>query len=324
MVKYVGMKTTSNIWEQLRGRPSVVLAPMDDVTDLVFRQLVQEIAPADLYFTEFANADGFASPGRHAIERRLRLGTHEGPVIAQIWGLKPDNFQTMAAELATRDFAGIDLNMGCPAKDVLKKGACSGLIKTPELAAEMIAATKAGAGDLPVSVKTRIGYHEVEMGWIEHILSQDIAALTVHLRTVKEQSKVEAHWELMGDIIALRDRIAPQTLIYGNGDVEDRGQAERLIAETGCDGIMIGRGIFHNPWAFSSTQVEHTQTERAATLLRHLEIWVQEVDEEYRARRFETLKRFFKIYINGFAGAAELRNQLMQCHDVLSVREILQ
>lgn len=317
------MPTSQNIWEQLRGQAHVSLAPMDDVTDLVFRQLVHELAPADVYYTEFANADGFASPGRHAIERRLRLGEHEGPVIAQIWGLHPENFQAMAAELATRGFAGIDLNMGCPAKDVLKKGACSGLIKTPALAAEMIAATKAGAGDLPVSVKTRIGFNDIQLDWIEHILRQDIAALTVHLRTVKEQSKVDAHWKLMKDIVALRDRIAPQTLIIGNGDVEDREQAERLMSETSCDGIMIGRGIFHNPWAFGTTQVEHSQQERIATLLRHLQIWETEVDADNQTRRFETLKRFFKIYVNGFAGAAELRNQLMQCHDLISVRTIL-
>lgn len=315
------MSASKNIWDRLRE--PVVLAPMDDVTDLVFRQVVEELAPADLYFTEFANADGFCSPGRESVERRLRLGKEEGPVIAQIWGLHPENFTTMAEAIRDRGFVGIDLNMGCPVKDVVRKGACSALIEQPERAAEMIAATKKGAGSLPVSVKTRLGKQHIDFDWITHLLQQDLAALTIHLRTVKEQSKVEAHWDVMAEVVRLRDKHAPQTRILGNGDVASREQAGVLMAQTGCDGIMIGRGIFHDPWAFSMAHEVHTPADRRAALIRHLDIWESTLPSEEQIRRFEPLKRFFKIYIAGFDGAAALRHELMQCQDVAAVRRLL-
>lgn len=317
--------THSNIWRDLNDQPDpiMVLAPMDDVTDLVFRQLIEELAPADLYMTEFASVEGFCSPGRPAIERRLRLADGERNVIAQIWGKTPTKYRETADELSKRGFVGIDINMGCPAKDVVKTGACSGLIRTPDLAAEIIQATKDGAGHMPVSVKTRIGFNQPDLeGWIGHILRQNVAALTVHLRTVKEQSKVDAHWELMPEILALRDMIAPETIIIGNGDVEDRGEALVRAKESGADGVMIGRGIFHNPWAFEVDAKEHSIDERKQTLLRHLELFEQTWTNH--EKRFEPLKKFFKIYIQGFENAADLRAQLMETNDLDEARAVLQ
>lgn len=301
------------------------MAPMDDVTDLVFRQLIEELAPADFYMTEFANADGWCSPGRHAVERRVELGRGPGErrVIAQIWGLHPENFQIFATDLSQRGFVGIDLNMGCPVRDVVRKGACSGLMSDLDRTAKIITATKAGAGDLPVSVKTRLGKSQVDLSWIEHILRQDIAALTLHMRTVKELSKTPAHWELMPEVVRLRDKIAPQTKLYGNGDVENRQQAINLVQDTGCDGVMIGRGIFHDPWAFDQLPREHAQHERLQALRRHLIIWQQTFSSDDQLRRFEPLKRFFKIYIGGFDGAAAIRSRLMDCHNLAEVQAVL-
>lgn len=311
-----------HIWDQLRAQPFVALAPMDDVTDVVFRRLVHELAPADVYFTEFASVEGFCSAGRHAIERRLLLGDDEGPVIAQIWGTTPAHYETMARELATRGFAGIDINMGCPARDVTKTGACSALIKTPELAAEIIAATKAGAGGLPVSVKTRIGWNEpATKDWLGFLLQQDIAALTVHLRTVKEQSKVDAHWELAREIVALRNELAPSTVLIGNGDVLTRSEAEQRIEESGFDGVMIGRGIFHNPWALEATPREHSPQQRLAALARHLDIF--EATWQQAEKRYEPLKKFFKIYISGFDGAAHLRAEFMATKSIDQARALI-
>ncbi len=311
-----------HIWDQLRGKPFVALAPMDDVTDVVFRRLVHELAPADVYFTEFASVEGFCSAGRHAIERRLLLSDDEGPVIAQIWGTTPAHYETMARELSTRGFAGIDINMGCPAKDVTKTGACSALIKTPELAAEIIAATKSGAGDLPVSVKTRIGWSEpATKDWLGFLLQQDIAALTVHLRTVKEQSKVDAHWELAREISALRDELAPSTVLIGNGDVQTRTEANRRKEESGFDGVMIGRGIFHSPWALEITPQDHTPQERLNALARHLDIF--EATWQQAEKRYEPLKKFFKIYISGFDGAAHLRAEFMATKSIDQARTLI-
>lgn len=316
------MNTTQNIWQTLRSRPFAALAPMDDVTDVVFRRLVQELAPADVYFTEFASVEGFCSPGRKAIERRLHIHAEEGPVVAQIWGTTPEYFREMATELAGRGFAGIDINMGCPVRDIIKNGGCSALINTPELAAEIIAATKEGAGDLPVSVKTRLGWSKPEIReWLGFLMQLDIAALTVHLRTVKEMSKVDAHWELAREIVALRDELAPELVLMGNGDVEDRHAAEERIAETGQDGVMIGRGIFHNPWAFEREAKEHSIDERLAALTRHLDIF--ESTWQDGEKRFDPLKRFFKIYVQGFDGAAHLRAQLMDCKTITEVRALL-
>lgn len=318
------MNQPNNIWQQLRatGQPIAALAPMDDVTDVVFRRLVQEIAPADVYFTEFASVEGFCSPGRPAIERRLVLDPSEGPVIAQIWGTTPAYFREMAAELAGRGFAGIDINMGCPVRDIIKNGACSALIQTPELAAEIIAATKAGAGDLPVSVKTRLGWSQPEITqWLGFLLQQDIAALTVHLRTVKELSKVPAHWELMPDIVTLRDELAPDTLLLGNGDVENRQAAIKHSHAVGIDGVMIGRGIFHDPWAFAREAHEHSVTDRLVVLSRHLELF--EATWQNAEKRYEPLKKFFKIYIQGFDGAANLRADLMATKSIQQARDVI-
>ncbi len=314
----------STFWSDLTSSrtPFFALAPMDDVTDLVFRQLVAELAPADVYFTEFASVEGFCSAGKHAVERRLRLADGEQSVVAQIWGTTPEKYRQTAIELSTRGFVGIDINMGCPVRDVIKTGACSGLIRTPELAAEIITATKAGAGDLPVSVKTRLGFDKPDIdGWLGFLLKQDIAALTVHLRTVKEQSKVDAHWEAVDEIIALRDKLAPHTVLIFNGDIKDRADGFNKVVGKNNVGLMIGRGIFHNPWTFEIEAREHTCDERIVALLRHLELFEQTWAEE--EKRFEPLKRFFKIYIQGFDGAAEMRNALMTCHDIEQARVVL-
>lgn len=316
------MNKHKNIWQELRSRPFVALAPMDDVTDVVFRRLVHELAPADVYFTEFASVEGFCSPGRQAIERRLHVHVDEGPVIAQIWGTTPEFFYEMARELMGRGFAGIDINMGCPVRDIIKRGGCSALMNTPELAAEIIAATKAGAGQLPVSVKTRLGWSKPEIRqWLGFLMQQDIAALTVHLRTVKEMSKVDAHWELASELVALRDEVDPELVLVGNGDVENRQEAEARINDIGLDGVMIGRGIFYNPWAFELSPRDHSVEDRIMALTRHLELFESTWHND--EKHFDPLKRFFKIYIQGFDGASQLRVKLMDCKTINQVRSHL-
>lgn len=210
--------------------------------------------------------------------------------------------------------------MGCPAKSAIKSGG-SALIRDPALAAEAIAAAKTAG--LPVSVKTRLGYSSLDErhDWITHLLKQDIVALTIHLRTKKEMSKVDAHWELMREIREIRDEIAPKTLLIGNGDVRDYAHGFELIEQTGIDGIMIGRGVFHNPWAFETSPVEHSVEERFALLKAQLDLY-----DTYAAqtqRPFDTLKRFFKIYVRDFPDAAELRDKLMHAHSTDEVRNII-
>ena len=286
---------------------------MDDVTDTVFRQIVAKHAPADLMMTEFANADGYCSPGKEAIKTRLRLSADEGPVIAQIWGINPDNYFTMAQDLVAMGFAGIDINMGCPVKDMIKKGACSAMIQNPELASEVIAATIKGAGGkVPVSVKTRIGFNTIDTeNWIGFLLQQKLDAIIVHGRTKKEMSKVPAHWDEVTKAVALRDKISPNTVIIGNGDVLTRAEASDRAKQTGVDGIMIGRGVFQNLFVFDEIQKQHSLPEMLGILVEHIGLYQKTWGD---SKSFEPLKKFFKLYINGFDGSAQVRAKLMETH----------
>lgn len=312
-----------NFWQDL-PRPFFVLAPMEAVTDLVFRHVIAHAARPDVFFTEFTNASSYYSPeGIHSTRGRLTFTSDEQPMVAQIWGTKPYEFTHMAGGLAQQGFSGIDINMGCPAKDVVKHGAGSGLIKTPDLAAELIAAAKDSG--LPVSVKTRLGYSNTEErhDWLTHLLNQNIANLTIHLRTRKEMSKAPAHFELIPEIKKLRDAIAPQTLLTINGDIRDRQHGLELVEQYGVDGIMIGRGVFHNPFAFETQPRPHNKKELIDLLRLHLDLF-DGYSTELDLRRFEPLKRFFKIYVRDFPGASELRETLMHTKTTDEVRKLTQ
>lgn len=311
-----------NFWSEL-PRPFFILAPMEAVTDVVFRHVVASAARPDVFFTEFTNASSYASPaGIHSTRGRLASTSDEHPMVAQIWGTRPEEFAFMARGLADMGYKGIDINMGCPDKTVVKGGGGSGLIRTPELAAQLIASAKEGG--LPVSVKTRLGYSATSewRDWLTHILQQDVVNLTIHLRTRKEMSKVPAHYDLIPEIKKLRDEIAPQTLLTINGDVEDRQHGLELVEKYGVDGIMIGRGVFHNPFAFETTAREHSREELLDLLRLHLDLF-DKYSSELEPRKFEPLKRFFKIYIRDFPGASELREQLMHTKSTDDVRALL-
>lgn len=308
-----------NIWQEL-PRPILALAPMEAVTDVVFRHVIKEAAAPDLYFTEFTNATGWVHAGDKAIGGRLYRTSDEHPIIAQIWGGEPGDMAALAHHCRELGFDGVDINMGCPAKSAVKSGG-SALIRDPELAAQAIAAAKSAG--LPVSVKTRLGYSTLDERheWLSHLLKQDIVALTIHLRTKKEMSRVDAHWELMTEIRELRDTVAPQTLLLGNGDVRDRSHALELIKSSGIDGVMIGRGIFQNPYAFEANPRQHTSEELIGLLRLQLDLY--DIHHEKTGRPFETLKRFFKIYIRDFDGASQLRDRLMHMHSTQEVRQVI-
>lgn len=286
-----------NFWSEL-PRPFFILAPMEDVTDIVFRHVVSEAARPDVFFTEFTNTESYCHPeGIHSVRGRLTFSEDEQPMVAHIWGDKPEQFRKMSIGLKEMGFKGIDLNMGCPVANVAKKGKGSGLILRPERAAEIIQATKEGG--LPVSVKTRLGYYEIDewKDWLKHVFEQDIANLSIHLRTRREMSKVDAHWELIEAIKTMRDEIAPHTLLTINGDIPDRQKGLELANKYGVDGVMIGRGIFHNPFAFEKEPREHTSEELLDLFRLHLSLYEKYSNEE--TQQFKALRRFFKIYIRG-------------------------
>jgi tRNA-dihydrouridine synthase len=306
-----------NFWESL-PQPFFALAPMEDVTDLVFRRVVARAGRPDVFFTEFMNVDGFChDQGRESVARRLEFSPTEQPIVAQIWGSNPEKFSLTAAEIAHLGFAGVDINMGCPDKKVVKSGGGAALIASSELAANIIDAAKSGG--LPVSVKTRLGYSRVDewRPWLTTLLEQNLANLTVHLRTKKEMSKVPAHHELIPGIVALRDQIAPATKLTFNGNIADRLQARSLQEKfPGVDGWMIGRGVFANPFCFTDHQP--SREDLFDLLNYHLDLF-----DKNQPRKFDPLKRFFKIYVKDFPGAAELRARLFECKTTVEIRKIL-
>ncbi|GAB3807331.1 tRNA dihydrouridine synthase [Virgibacillus kimchii] len=310
-----------NFWRDL-PRPFFILAPMEDVTDVVFRHVVSEAARPDVFFTEFTNSESYCHPdGKQSVRGRLTFTEDEQPMVAHIWGDKPEYFRQMSIGMAEEGFKGVDINMGCPVPNVATKGKGCGLIRRPDVAAELIEAAKAGG--LPVSVKTRLGYTYIDewRDWLTHLFEQDIANLSIHLRTKKEMSKVDAHWELIPEIKKLRDEVAPDTLLTINGDIPDRKTGLDLVNRYGVDGVMIGRGIFKNPFAFEKEPKDHTSQELLDLLRLHLDLFDKYSKTE--PRQFKPLRRFFKIYVRDFRGASELRHALMSTESTDEVRELL-
>lgn len=314
------------------NKPFFILAPMDDVTDSVFRSVIASLASADLYFSEFVNVDGLNSPGRSRLLKKLYFTPAEKPLFAQLWGKDPENFYQIARQIADGtmadelglpkpfNFSGVDLNMGCPKKQEVMSGTCSALINNRPLAKEIIEATKAGlAGKLPLSVKTRTGFNDVDFSWLEFLLNQSLFMLTVHGRTRLQQSKVPANWQHIKQARLLRDKLAPKTLIVGNGDVLNYSHGVKLATQSALDGIMIGRGIFNDPYAFSkdSPWLNMTKKKRLKLYLSHALLF--QSTWKNNERPIYSLNKFCKVYVSGFNGAKELREVLMNQTDINSL-----
>lgn len=314
-------------WNKV-AKPFFVLAPMADVTDPAYRKLIAEAGSPSVTWTEFVSADGLyhtrekkgMQDEENPLVRDLLYTPGEHPIVAQLFSSHPEMMEYAANLAASLGFDGVDINMGCPDKSIEKQGCGSAMIKNPEVAKEIIRAAKKSG--LPVSVKTRIGYNTEDIdGWIAMLLEQDIPALTVHLRTRKEMSKVAAHWELMPRIVALRDRIAPNTLIIGNGDIEDMKDARKKIEESGCDGVMFGRAIFGNPWLFTGREAQDiTPRER----LEALAALARNFDEMRPRKSFHILKKHIKAFVVGWEEAPALRTKLMETSTVEELLEQLE
>jgi tRNA-dihydrouridine synthase len=257
--------------------------------------------------------------------RKLKFTDIQHPIVAQIWGNNPENFYRATKIVNKLGFDGVDVNMGCPIRDVIKKKAGSGLIGEYKLSQEIIKAVKKGAGDMPVSVKTRLGINKnIAEEWSTFLLQQNIAALTIHGRTAAQMSKVPADWNEIKKIVDLRNKISPQTLIIGNGDVKSYREIIIKHNEYGVDGIMVGRGVFDNPWIFEAAQKEHTKVEYLDLLKLHLDYFEKEVTNiKDQKKRYPSLKKFFKIYIKDFKGANMTRQKFMETSTLKEGRDLL-
>lgn len=298
------------------------MAPMADVTDTAFRQVVLSCGKPDVLFTEFVSCDGLCSEkGRPKLIPHLAFKENERPIVAQFFGATPENFYKCAQLAVELGFDGIDINMGCPSGKIVKHDSGAGLILNPELAKEIIRETKRGAGGLPVSVKTRIGYNKIiTEEWVSHLIEAEPASITIHGRTMKEMSKVPAHWDEIGKAAVLCRKAGIP--IIGNGDVMTYAEGIKKAEEYGLDGIMVGRGIFSNPWFFDPTIDPETKTkeERIGLMLKHIKLFSELWGKD---KHFDVMKKFFKIYISGWEGAKELRVELMKAKNEEDVLEAL-
>lgn len=343
-----------NFWQKLK-KPFLVVAPMADVTDAPFRRLIAKysahtradgtIGGPDVMWTEFVSADGLVratEEGKKKLMADLIHDETERPIVAQLFSSDEGHMEYASALCRELGFDGVDINMGCPDRSIEKQGCGAAMIKTPEKAAAIVAAAKRGArmdaaGGIPVSVKTRLGYHYDELEtWIPHLLAQAPAALSLHARTRKDLSKVPARWERVAEAMKHRNTLGVETRIIGNGDVLSREDGLAKIAATGADGAMVGRALFGNPWFFNPKKrlpirltalpthgvnrdtiieadtseggVEYvTLRERLLVLVEHTKLF----HELLPFKNFAIMKKHYKAYVGGFPGAADLRAELM-------------
>jgi nifR3 family TIM-barrel protein len=311
-----------NFWKNLK-KPIFVLAPMADVTDVSFRYVIAKYGKPDVMWTEFVSADGLVlapEAGKKKLLKDLEYSEIEHPIVAQLFSSKPDNMRKACQLVRELGFDGVDINMGCPDKGIEKQGCGSAMIKNPKLAKEIIMAAKEGAGDLPVSVKTRLGYNKDELEtWLPELLSANPAVITIHARTRKEMSKVPAKWDRIRRAVEIRNELKSETLIFGNGDVKDIEDAKEKVKGTGCDGIMLGRAIFGNPWLFSENKNIDIK-EKLKVLLEHTRIFEEKLGG---IKNFALMKKHFKSYIGDFEGAKDLRTKLMETENSNEVEKII-
>jgi nifR3 family TIM-barrel protein len=316
----------NNFWADL-PRPFFTLAPLADVTDAAFRKLIAKYSKPygpHVMYTEFVSADGLAlapEAGRRKLMRDLEFSESERPIVAQFFTATPTYMEKAASLARELGFDGVDINMGCPADTIVWQGAGSNVIKNPALALELIAAAKQGAAGLPVSVKTRLGYNQDEVEtWIPALLSAKPAALTLHARTKKEMSKVPAHWDRVRRTVEIRNGQGSNTLIVGNGDLKDLDDGKQKVEKTGADGAMLGRAIFGRPWLFSHSREYENTADRLRIAVEHAKLFEEMLGD---IKNFAIMKKHFKAYVEGFAGAKELRVELMETTHAAQVEEII-
>jgi nifR3 family TIM-barrel protein len=311
-----------NFWKTLKI-PFTAQAPMEGVTDSVFRQIIVMCGKPDVFYTEFVSTSGLVSKGKAKVAEHLKFVKSESPIVVQLFGEVPDEFYASAKLVSKMGFSGIDINMGCPDKDVVKKGGGAALIKNQNLAREIILAVKAGANGLPVSVKTRSGYDKSDIdNWIRFLISQELNAITIHFRTFRELFNGEAHWDFIPQIKKLRDELSPDTVIIGNGDLKSMTDIDDKHLKYGIDGYMIGRGVLYNPWVFNRKvrKSDITTIVRLQMYLTHIDIFEKTWGADHNPA---DLKKYCQAYINTLYDATGFRNQMMQSTSLTEFRKQL-
>ncbi|MGE5219827.1 MAG: tRNA dihydrouridine synthase [Chloroflexota bacterium] len=359
-----------NFWRQI-SKPIVGLSPMDGVTDASFRFITAKHGGPDVTVTEFVNIQSaFYSP--HTLLKDFAYTEIERPVVAQIYGRTPGFFYKVAHIVGELGFDGLDINMGCPAKKVAATGCGAALIRTPDLARDIIHAAKRGLEDwcngqhlealdfprpfveqiqtiqrrrrdcgaifenrpIPVSVKTRLGYDRVVIEeWLQTLLAERPAAVSLHGRTLQQGYKGEADWDAIGRAVEIAK--GSGTLVLGNGDLQDLRDADRRVRQTQVDGVLIGRGAQGDPWLFRGKQALKDALRRGTSFIPQVESI--ELAEKFRVviehcehfetlngrARFAAMRKHLTWYCRNFRGAAELRGQMTRANSAADVRDCL-
>lgn len=306
------------------------LSPMDGITDLPMRQITKKYGQPDYLFTEFLNVEGWHFAPEKLAPILWCEKDKEAPVIAQIYGLNPTYFYAATLEICARGFFGVDLNLGCPAKNVVQNGAGGGLIKNPLLAKEIFLATRQATLDfaqknhtlpLPVSIKTRLGWQTNQVNdWLPFLLQLQPDLISLHGRTLKQGYSGEADWQAIAQAVTWRNQISPSTAIFGNGDLKSYAQAVERAAATHVDGVLFGRGALGNPWIF--TQTPPTLKEKAAVALEHAQLFETTYYNQAKYS-FVPMRKYLAAYITDFPCAKIVRTQLMQAENSAQVAAIL-
>lgn len=303
---------------------NVILAPMAGVTDLPFRLLCREQGAA-LLCMEMVSAKAVLYHNKNT-EKLMEIDPKEMPVSLQLFGSDPDIIARIAAELEERPFAILDINMGCPVPKIVNNGEGSALMRNPRLAAEIVRKT-AKAIRKPVTVKIRKGYDEAHCNAVEmakYLEDAGAAAITVHGRTREQFYSGAADWEIIRKV-----KEAVAVPVIGNGDVTDGESAKRMMEETGCDGIMIGRAAQGNPWIFREVlsylehgvKLERPSVEEVRDMIRRHAALQLEYKGDYIGIR--EMRKHVAWYIAGYPHAAELRKRVCSVERMEELMELV-
>jgi tRNA-dihydrouridine synthase B len=343
----------SSFWQKL-AEPIIGLSPMDGVTDFPFRHITKKYGNPDIIYTEFASVEGICHNAKQLLRDFLYDETQR-PIIAQVYGTTPKFFRQTAVILCEMGFDGIDINMGCPAKNVAHSGAGAALIKTPKLAQEIIKETKAGIQDwlngmtsrdcpdispeiaeevqkrhselpteyqqrrlLPVSVKTRIGYEAPVINeWISTLVESDLATIALHGRTLKQHYGGQASWEAIGQAAEIVHTTS--TLILGNGDIKSLEDAHEKIRTFKTDGALLGRATMGNPMIFQKSTLQKPALDIA---LEHAQLF-EKTYQSHEKYNFLPMRKHLGWYVHDIPNAAQIRQEIYKSNNSVEFQAIL-
>ncbi len=283
---------------------------MEDVSDFPFRQVLLKIGKPDVFFTEFVNVDGLTSKkGMNHVSHRLEKSKEQEPTLLQLWGNNPEKFVESVKLVKDSNFQGININLGCPVKKVMKVGCGSALIGNYDVVERIVKSIQDLSIDVPISVKTRIGLEKFDEKWISFLLKLKLNEIFIHSRTAKQVFSGNADWKAINEVVNLKNVLCPKTKIVGNGDVKTIKQANEFVEKYKVDGIMIGREVMKNPWVFSERIPE--KKERLETLLFHMQE-MEKFIKKFPDKGWQSIKKFYHGYLREDEELVSLRKELFE------------